>query len=196
MTSAPSTPSTTFLHSPITSFFAIPSTKTTTAASLPAFLPSTPTKKHIPAWIRALGGLTIPSTPVPFKDVHDRRDYIQGKASFDKELGSRLENLAIHESSPKCDDDDHSSEDADILDANSLQRGTKLEGVSWLRAAQERVKNSGSVLVIGGGALGVQFATDIKHFYPEKKVTLVHSGPQLLPRFDRWLHEQSECLPI
>ncbi|KAF8333033.1 uncharacterized protein EI90DRAFT_2971147 [Cantharellus anzutake] len=79
-----------------------------------------------------------------------------------------------------------------VLNAASiLQHGTKPEGLLWLRSAQERVKNSESVLVIGGGALGVQFATDIKGFYGEgKEVTLVHSGDRLLPRFDKWMHEQ------
>ena len=118
---------------------------------------------------------------------------MQRNVSFDKDLGDRLEKLSIHQSSTKCDNSSEDEEIPDVLEASvMLQRGTKPEGVAWLRAAQNRVKNSGSVLVIGGGALGVQFATDIKQHYPEKRVTLVHSGPQLLPRFDRWLHDQSE----
>ena len=37
-----------------------------------------------------------------------------------------------------------------------------------------------------------EFASDIAETYPEKQVTLVHSGPQLLPRFDLCLHEECE----
>lgn len=32
-----------------------------------------------------------------------------------------------------------------------------------------------NIAVIGGGAVGVELATDIKSYYPEKSVTLVHS---------------------
>lgn len=34
--------------------------------------------------------------------------------------------------------------------------GTKREGMAWLRAHQDVIKSSGSVLVVGGGALGIR----------------------------------------
>lgn len=34
--------------------------------------------------------------------------------------------------------------------------GTKPEGVKWMQASQERIKDAKSVLVVGGGALGVR----------------------------------------
>ncbi|KIK70490.1 hypothetical protein GYMLUDRAFT_89519 [Collybiopsis luxurians FD-317 M1] len=68
--------------------------------------------------------------------------------------------------------------------------GTKQEGMSWLRAHQEVVKDSASVLVVGGGALGIQFATDISEIYPDKTVTLLHSRHRLLPRFDEKMHNE------
>ena len=34
-----------------------------------------------------------------------------------------------------------------------------------------------------------EFATDIADVYPGKEVTLVHSRDQLLPRFDKWMHD-------
>lgn len=88
-------------------------------------------------------------------------------------------------------------------------RGSKQEGVSWLQEAQSRVRQAKSVIVIGGGALGVQFASDIAAYYgtassppspdhleatrgvPVKKVTLLCSSKYLLPRFDKWMHDQS-----
>ena len=39
--------------------------------------------------------------------------------------------------------------------------------------------------------VSIEFATDIADVYPNKTVTLVHSRGQLLPRFDRWMHETS-----
>lgn len=84
-------------------------------------------------------------------------------------------------------------------------RGSKAEGVSWLREAQSRIRKASSIVVIGAGALGVQFASDIASFYgtekyqsphadpevPPKRVTLLVSGKQILPRFSPWMHEQA-----
>lgn len=48
---------------------------------------------------------------------------------------------------------------------------------------------SSKIVVIGGGAVGVQAATDIKELYPEKSVTLLHSRKTLMNRFDTRLHD-------
>lgn len=45
------------------------------------------------------------------------------------------------------------------------------------------------IAAIGGGAVGVQLSADIKSFYPDKKVLLLHSREQLLPNFGERLHE-------
>ena len=34
-----------------------------------------------------------------------------------------------------------------------------------------------------------EFATDIADVYPNKEITLVHSRDQLLPRFDKRMHD-------
>lgn len=66
---------------------------------------------------------------------------------------------------------------------------SKPSGMSWMREMQERVRASQDIVLVGGGALGVEFATDIKSIYPEKHVTLIHSRKQLLPNFDIHVHE-------
>ncbi|KAE9397482.1 FAD/NAD(P)-binding domain-containing protein [Gymnopus androsaceus JB14] len=68
--------------------------------------------------------------------------------------------------------------------------GTKKEGMAWLKAHQDVIKGSGSVLVVGGGALGIQFAADISAIYPDKTITLLHSRQRLLPRFDEKMHTE------
>lgn len=68
--------------------------------------------------------------------------------------------------------------------------GFKTEGIEWFKARQQVTEKSPTVLVVGGGALGVQFATDIKAVHPEIKVTLLHSRKQLLPRFDEAMHNE------
>lgn len=66
--------------------------------------------------------------------------------------------------------------------------GLKVEGIEWMKEKQRIVEEVPSVLIVGGGALGIQFATDIKSVYPSKQVTLLHSRKQVLPRFDMEMH--------
>ncbi|KAG1728388.1 uncharacterized protein EDB91DRAFT_1060595 [Suillus paluster] len=73
----------------------------------------------------------------------------------------------------------------------STYGGTKSEGISSLRERQKRVEAATSVLVVGGGALGIQFASDIAAVYPQKRVTLLHSRHRLLPKFDDTMHEEA-----
>ncbi|KAJ7368460.1 FAD/NAD-P-binding domain-containing protein [Mycena albidolilacea] len=65
---------------------------------------------------------------------------------------------------------------------------TKTESVAIGKAIQERVRESERVVVVGGGAYGVQLATDAKEHYPSKRVTLIHSREQLMNRFHPELH--------
>ncbi|RWA04407.1 hypothetical protein EKO27_g10698, partial [Xylaria grammica] len=53
--------------------------------------------------------------------------------------------------------------------------------VKYLQDYQQRLKNAKSVAIVGGGAVGVQMATDLKEIYPDKDITLVHSRDQLMP---------------
>ncbi|KAF8196976.1 hypothetical protein BJ912DRAFT_954358, partial [Pholiota molesta] len=71
-----------------------------------------------------------------------------------------------------------------------VYRGLKAEGCGWFKEKQKEVKEAPTVLVVGGGALAIQFATDIKSIYPEKAVTLLHSRLRLLPRFDEKMHDE------
>ncbi|KAJ9108600.1 hypothetical protein QFC19_002317 [Naganishia cerealis] len=70
-------------------------------------------------------------------------------------------------------------------------QGSKERGRAWLQAAQKRIEAAKSIAVIGGGALGVQFATDIAaiHGPGNKKVTLIHSRQHLLNRFETFMHD-------
>ncbi|KAJ7902417.1 hypothetical protein B0H13DRAFT_2513437 [Mycena leptocephala] len=65
---------------------------------------------------------------------------------------------------------------ASHLDANAIN------GKPAIRK-QRVVEEAASVLVVGGGALGIQFASDIASLHPTKRVTLLHSRARLLPRF-------------
>ncbi|TFY61225.1 hypothetical protein EVJ58_g4643 [Rhodofomes roseus] len=45
---------------------------------------------------------------------------------------------------------------------------------------RERVKGASDIYVVGGGAVGIEFAGEINEAYPDKKVTIIHSGSKLL----------------
>lgn len=59
----------------------------------------------------------------------------------------------------------------------------KADGVAKLQAMQDSVKNAQRLVIVGGGAAGVELATDAKHLYPSKTVTLVHSRDAVMHRF-------------
>ncbi|KAK1763883.1 hypothetical protein QBC33DRAFT_548801 [Phialemonium atrogriseum] len=63
----------------------------------------------------------------------------------------------------------------------SMQSNEKPPSVDYFKVHQEGVKKAPSILIIGGGAVGVQMACDLKEVYPDKEITLVHSRDVLMP---------------
>lgn len=64
----------------------------------------------------------------------------------------------------------------------------KAGGCAELKTLQEHITAAETVAIIGGGAVGVELAADVKSYCPSKKVVLVHSREKLLPRFGGRLH--------
>ncbi|KAG0270197.1 Apoptosis-inducing factor 2 [Linnemannia exigua] len=54
------------------------------------------------------------------------------------------------------------------------------ESIAITNKAREDLKKSKSVVVVGGGACGVELAGEIKNAFPDKKVTLIHSSQTLV----------------
>nr|ADO29929.1 hypothetical protein PP107 [Penicillium paxilli] len=71
----------------------------------------------------------------------------------------------------------------------AMDSDEKLPSVEYLQKHQADVKRSKSILIVGGGAVGVQMATDLKEYYPEKDVTVVQSRSRVMPNFHPKLHE-------
>ncbi|KNG84339.1 putative mercuric reductase [Aspergillus nomiae NRRL 13137] len=69
--------------------------------------------------------------------------------------------------------------------------GTKQEGIEQLLAEQERLQAATDVIIVGGGAAGIELVADVKSRYPEKNVTLVHSRKTLLGRFGGRIGERA-----
>lgn len=65
---------------------------------------------------------------------------------------------------------------------------SQLEATLANRAAQwqkeaAKLQSANNVLVLGGGAVGVELAAEIACYYPHKRVTIVDAAPSLLPLF-------------
>ncbi|TVU26809.1 hypothetical protein EJB05_29373 [Eragrostis curvula] len=45
---------------------------------------------------------------------------------------------------------------------------------------KERIERAKTVMIVGGGPIGVELAAEIVITYPDKRVTIVHGGPRLL----------------
>ncbi|RYC56317.1 hypothetical protein CHU98_g9896 [Xylaria longipes] len=71
----------------------------------------------------------------------------------------------------------------------TMQDDEKPLSVKYLQGYQQRLKNAKSIAIVGGGAVGVQMAADLKEIYPEKEITLVHSRNQLMPLYHEKLDE-------
>lgn len=56
----------------------------------------------------------------------------------------------------------------------------KLPSVRYIQDYQRHVAQADHLTIVGGGAVGVQMALDVKELYPAKDVTLVHSRSRLM----------------
>ena len=59
----------------------------------------------------------------------------------------------------------------------------KEDGIQMLKDMQLRIRDARNLVVVGGGAAGVELATDAKGKYPNKEVVLVHSRDAVMHRF-------------
>ncbi|KAG5656001.1 hypothetical protein KAF25_001571 [Fusarium avenaceum] len=73
---------------------------------------------------------------------------------------------------------------------SNMQYDDKKTSVDYFRTYQQGIKNAKSIVIVGGGAVGVQMATDLGEVYPEKKVTLVHSRDRLMQLY----HEKMDAI--
>ncbi|KIV77890.1 hypothetical protein PV11_09668 [Exophiala sideris] len=71
----------------------------------------------------------------------------------------------------------------------AMSKDDKQSSVEYLRQHQNSIKQAKSILIVGGGAVGVQMATDLKEYYPDKQITVVHSRVHLMPQYHHKFHD-------
>ncbi|KAF3764201.1 hypothetical protein M406DRAFT_98575 [Cryphonectria parasitica EP155] len=76
-----------------------------------------------------------------------------------------------------------------LVSPSNMPSDEKNPSVEYLKQFNQSIKKSKSVILIGGGAVGVQMACDLKEIYPDKEVTLVHSRDQIMPVYNEKLSE-------
>ncbi|KAI5294171.1 hypothetical protein KEM52_004559 [Ascosphaera acerosa] len=72
---------------------------------------------------------------------------------------------------------------------SNMPANDKKSGVEYLQSHQQAVAKAQDIVIVGGGAVGVQMATDIKEWFPSKEVTVVQSRARVMPNFHPQLHE-------
>ena len=55
------------------------------------------------------------------------------------------------------------------------------ERLQHFRSVRKHLEGAGRVLIVGGGAVGIELAGEITETFPEKRVTVVEAGPRILP---------------
>ncbi|KAK4053980.1 hypothetical protein OIO90_003625 [Microbotryomycetes sp. JL221] len=68
-------------------------------------------------------------------------------------------------------------------------QATKRQGVEYLRSIQQQLERANKIVILGGGAVGVQMATDLAIMYNQSKHITVVQSRTLMPRFHPGLHE-------
>lgn len=74
--------------------------------------------------------------------------------------------------------------------ANLNDHDTKESALKRLKENQEKIKKATKVLLIGGGAVGLELAVEIREHFPEKEVILVHSREQYMLSYKYSMHQE------
>ena len=60
-------------------------------------------------------------------------------------------------------------------------------GREFILALRKRIVAAKTIAIVGAGALGIQYATDIKEYFPDKRVVLIHTRDRYMPLYSKKL---------
>ncbi|KAF9922367.1 hypothetical protein FBU30_007565 [Linnemannia zychae] len=74
---------------------------------------------------------------------------------------------------------------------NLNDHDTKTSAIQRLKEMQKKIQTATKILLIGGGAVGLELAVEIREHFPEKEVILVHSREQYMPSYKKRMHNKT-----
>ncbi|KAF9150940.1 hypothetical protein BG015_007244 [Linnemannia schmuckeri] len=77
---------------------------------------------------------------------------------------------------------------------NLNDHDTKTGAVQRLKEVQAKIRKATKILLIGGGAVGLELAAEIREHFPEKEVTLVHSRDRYMPSYKTSMHAKTVAI--
>ncbi|KAG9072211.1 hypothetical protein KI688_006435 [Linnemannia hyalina] len=77
---------------------------------------------------------------------------------------------------------------------NLNDHDTKAGAIQRLKEMQAKIQKATKILLIGGGAVGLELAVEIREHFPAKEVTLVHSRDQYMPSYKTTMHEKTVAI--
>ncbi|KAF8761250.1 Pyridine nucleotide-disulfide oxidoreductase [Rhizoctonia solani] len=86
-----------------------------------------------------------------------------------------------------------------ILATGSIWNGSlalppaRVDAIEYLRAFRTKLEAAQNIVIVGGGAVGVEYAGELRYFMPDKRVTIVHGAPMIInatypPKFRKSLY--------
>ncbi|KIJ42085.1 hypothetical protein M422DRAFT_171420 [Sphaerobolus stellatus SS14] len=142
--------------------------------------------QHFPATVRAVvtdEGHLEDSVFIPYDKIFPQgkgrvlKGTVTAIESDGKDKGGRV----VLESGDKV------AYDALVLSTGNTWAGTisdfppeKEKNLQFINDSRSKIKTAKTIAIAGGGSVGAELAGEIKEFYPEKHVILVHGPPKLL----------------
>lgn len=144
---------------------------------------------HAPGALRAMVDTSfIPKVLIPYNKVFEKCPNVEIKFATADNIAFDSRSVTFTPTEPSSPQDTISYDYLIIATGSSYPgpikpTGTiiKMEDMTRdLTKAANDIKDSERILIIGGGAVGIEMAGEIKAFYPDKKVMLIDPNNELL----------------
>ncbi|CAE6440135.1 unnamed protein product [Rhizoctonia solani] len=73
-----------------------------------------------------------------------------------------------------------------VLATGSLWTGplalpdSRQKAIEYFRSFKKQLAAAQHILIVGGGSVGLEYAGEIQHYYPDKKVVIIHGGKEVM----------------
>jgi NADH dehydrogenase FAD-containing subunit len=119
---------------------------------------------------------------IPYREFLPKAELVQGRLKEVRE-GSIIVETSARPGTTEVPYDylvlsTGSNYEGDLVKPVSGNVGQRLQ---HFRSVRKHLEGASRVLIVGGGAVGIELAGEITETFPEKRVTVVEAGPRILP---------------